>query len=145
MKLDKGTWVLVLDGEKFVLLRNEGDRGRMDLRVIDHEETVNPPTREQGTERPGRMPDAGLGRSSVEQTDWHALEKERFARDIAGRLRSWALENRFAALVVCADPTTLGAIRPEYHVEVSQRLVGELDKDLTGMPVDRIEKALQAA
>jgi protein required for attachment to host cells len=146
MKFSHGTWVLVVDGEKFLLLRNEGDRGIMDLRVIDHDEIRNPPTREQGSERPGRMPDAGApGRSAVEQTDWHALEKERFAHDMADRLRGWALDNRFDALFVCAAPRTLGAMRPEYHVEVVQRLVGELDKDLTGMPVDRIQKVLEAA
>ena len=78
MRLANGTWVLVLDGEKFLLLRNQGDADIMDLRVIDHEEVENPPTREQGTERPGRLNDPGPGRSAVEQTDWHALEKERF-------------------------------------------------------------------
>ena len=145
MKLENGTWVMVLDGKKFLLLRNQGDADIMDLRVIGHDEIANPPTRDQGTERPGRLADAGIGKSAVQQTDWHALEKERFARDVADRLRTWALDNRFDALVVVADPQSLGALRPHYHKAVAARLVAELDKDITPLPIDEIERVLAAA
>lgn len=145
MKLSHGTWVMVLDGEKYLLLRNQGDAEILDLRVVEHDEIENPPTHDQGTEKPGRMPDAGFGRSAVEQTDWHALEKANFAGDVADRLKTWALKNRFSELLVCADPKTLGTIRLKYHGEVSRRLVGEIDKDLTSLPVDQVEKVIKAA
>jgi protein required for attachment to host cells len=145
MKLTHGTWVMVLDGEKYLLLRNQGDAEIIDLRVVEHDEIENPPTHDQGTEKPGRLPDAGQGRSAVEQTDWHALEKANFAGDVADRLKNWALKNRFSELLVCADPKTLGTIRPKYHGEVSRRLVGEIDKDLTSLPVDQVEKVIKAA
>ena len=145
MRLANGTWVLILDGEKFLLLRNQGDADIMDLRVIGHQEIENPPTREQGAERPGRFNDPGPGRSAVEQTDWHALEKERFARDIAERLRGWALDDRFEALVVVAEAQALGALRPHYHKAVAERIVAEIGKDLTNLPVDGIEEILRAA
>lgn len=145
MKIPHESWVLILDGERFLLLANRGDEDIIDLRVIKAEEIENPATSEQGTERPGRFPDAGIGKSAVAQTDWHALEKERFAADIAERLKKWAMAGRYSKLVICADPKTLGRIRPEYHVEVSQRLIGEIDKDLTSMPVDQIEKILTSS
>lgn len=145
MQIDNEAWVLVADGEKFLLLRNNGDDELLDLRVVRHGEVENPPTREQGTDRPGRLDDAGgPGRSAVEETDWHRIEKERFAKDLAGRLRDWALDNRFRALVLVADPRTLGVIRPELHKSVTQRIVGESDKDLTGMTIAQIEKVLKA-
>jgi protein required for attachment to host cells len=146
MRIDNGTWVLVADGEKYLLLRNRGDAELVDLRVIRHGETENPPTHAQGTDRPGRMDDpGGPGRSAVQETDWHRLEKERFARDLAERLRLAALAGRFGSLVLVADPRTLGVLRPELHKAVTERLAGEVDKDLTGMPVPEIEKALKAA
>lgn len=145
MKLSHGTWVLILDGEKYLLLRNEGDRERLDLKVLDHAEIDNPPTHDQGTDRPGRLPDAGVGRSAVQQTDWHMLEKTSFAHDVADRLKRLALNNRFSEIVICADPKTLGTIRSAYHTEVSGRLVGELDKDLTGLPIDEMERVIAAA
>ncbi|PZQ50756.1 MAG: Host attachment protein [Rhodovulum sulfidophilum] len=146
MNIETGTWVLVADGEKYLLLRNIGDAELIDLRVMRHEEQDNPPTREQGADRPGRLGDpGGRGRSAVEETDWNRLEKERFAKDLAEQLRVWALANRFPRLVVVADPRTLGVLRPEFHKAVTERLVAEIDKDLTGAPISEIEASLKAA
>ena len=39
----------------------------------------------------------------------------------------------------------LGELRKHYHVEVQNRLAGEIAKDLTGHPIPDIEKALSAA
>lgn len=144
MKLEKDTWVLVANGEKFLLMRNNGDADVLDLRIIGHEEIDNPPTRAQGTDRPGRMPDDGHGRSAADDTDWHMLEKERFAADLAEKLRLWALTGRFPAMVLAADPRTLGILRPALHGEVRARIVAELNKDFTNLPLDEIEKHITA-
>ena len=43
-------------------------------------ERDNPPTREQGTDRPGRSSaSVGVARSAMEETDWHDIAEERFA------------------------------------------------------------------
>jgi protein required for attachment to host cells len=145
MRIGNGTWVLVADGEKYLLLSNHGDAELLDLRILRHGEADNPPTHVQGTDRPGRLDDAGgPGRSAVEDTDWHRLEKERFAKDLAERLRRWALGNQFRHLVIVADPRTLGVLRPELHKAVTERLDGEVDKDLTRMPVPEIEAVLKS-
>ena len=60
-------------------------------------------------------------------------------------LKRRALANDFESLIVVAAPKTLGELRKHYHKEVSQRLTGELSKDLTGHPIPDIEKALIAA
>lgn len=145
MRVPHDAWVVVADGGKFLVLRNEGDAEFPNFTVYRHVTQENPPTREQGTDRPGRLDDVGPGRSAVADTDWHALAKERFAKDLAERLRKWALQRRFEKLVLVAAPTTLGQLRPELHDEVKQALIGELDKDLTNHPIDAIEKALAAA
>ena len=145
MHIPNGAWVLVADGERFLPMSNHGDAELLDLRVIDHAEVENPPTHEQGTDRPGRFDDAGPGRSAVSETDWHALEKARFASEVAERLRRWALAGRFDHLVVVADPRTLGELRSGYHKTVAERTVRELDKDLTRLPIDEIERVLAAA
>jgi protein required for attachment to host cells len=145
VKIDSKAWILVADGEKYLLLCNAGGRGRPELEVIERGAQENPPTREQGTDRPGRLDDPGPGRSAIEPTDWHRLEKERFGRELAERLRLWALDGRFRSLVLVADPRTLGVLRPLLHKEVAERLAGEISKDLTGQPVHEIEAALAAA
>ena len=49
----------------------------------------------------------------------------------------------FAALVLIADPQTLGQIRPSLHKEVQSRLVCEIAKTLTKASIVDIQGALK--
>ncbi|MGS4883403.1 host attachment family protein [Roseibium sp. MB-4] len=134
-------WVVVADGEKALFLRNDGDEQHPNLSVFKKESQDNPPTREQGTDRPGRMFDGGPGhRSSVANADWHELAEEDFASDLADILYKRAHEGKFDELVLVAAPAALGQIRKALHKEVSDRVLAEVDKDLTNHPVDEIER-----
>lgn len=138
--------VLVADGRKLLLLRNAGDATHPNLEVIRKREQENPPTREQGTDQPGRaFSSNGSGRNAYEQTDFHEIEEQRFAAEVADMLKRRALANDFDKLIVVAPPSTLGELRKHYHKEVQQRIAGELAKDLTGHPIDEIERLLIAA
>lgn len=136
-------WILVGDGEKAIILRNEGDADYPNLiveRLFEHE---NPPTREQGTDKPGRYNDGpSAQRSAMENADWHAIEKTRFAKEISGRLYKLAHAGRFEKLVIVAPPHTLGDLRQNLHDEVRSRVIAEVDKTLTQHPVHEIEKVL---
>jgi protein required for attachment to host cells len=145
MRLQHGTWVIVADGEKALYLVNAGTPAEVRLELARRKEIENPPTSEQGTDKPGRFDDAGIGRSAVDDTDWHQLEKERFAEDLADELRKDALANRFSALVIIAPAKTLGTIRQALHKETQDRLVADLDKDLTNHAIADIEKILSKA
>jgi protein required for attachment to host cells len=59
-------------------------------------------------------------------------------------LRDKALANGFDALLVVAPPRTLGELRRHYRKEVQARLLGELDKDLTGHDIAGIQRILTA-
>lgn len=144
-RLLNGTWVVVADGEKALFFENEGDGQHPVLRVRREESQDNPPDREQGTDKPGRMGDGRSGTgSSAEETDFHRLEKDRFAQGLADILYKLAHKDKFQRLVIVASPQTLGAMRPHLHKEVLSRIVLEIPKSLTGMPVDQIEKNLLA-
>ena len=143
MKLPKNSLVLVADGRKMLFLRNHGDEAQMDLHLEAHQEQDNPPTREQGTDVPGRsFSSVGSRRSAMEQTDFHQIEEDRFAAEAANILRDRALNGDFKTLVVVAPPRTLGELRKHYHKEVASRIVEELHKDLTGFPINDIQAAL---
>jgi protein required for attachment to host cells len=106
-------------------------------------ETDNPKTSEQGTDSPGSRSDGpGHQKSAMEQTDWHTLEKHRFAKDVADMLYKAAHKGRYDKLVVAAPPMILGDLRKAFHKEVKSRLVAEVDKTLTGHPPIEIEKIL---
>jgi len=146
MQLPHNIVVMVADGRKMLFLRNEGDAEFPNLIVEQAVEQDNPATRDQATDSAGRASSPqGGAQSSVEPTDFHQLEEDRFAAEAADVLKKRALANKFESLIVVAPPKTLGEMRKHYHKAVSSRLVGELDKDLTGHPIAEIEKALKAA
>ncbi|MCV2869100.1 host attachment family protein [Defluviimonas sp. WL0002] len=143
--LKTGTWVLVADGQKALFLENVGDEQAMHLKVVRKEKQDNPATSEQGTDRPGRMNDGpSVHRSALSDADWHQLQKERFAQDLADLLYERAHANRFDTIVLVAAPEILGALRSNLHKAVRDRVIGEIAKTLTPQPLDEIERRLSA-
>ena len=146
IKLERGIWVLVADGEKALFLKNEGDTKYPSLTVVRELQEENPPTRLQGSDRPGRFNDGpNVHKSAVADTDWHRIAKERFAEEIAARLYKLAHHGDFKKIILVAPPVVLGEIRKQLHKEVSDRIVAEVPKTLTNHPVYEIEKLLMAA
>ena len=138
-----GAWVLIGDGKKALVLHNEGDAELLNLRRVSVRENDNPPTREQGAAAPGRSTaPAGVGASSVSQTDWHQLEEERFAASLAEDINVAAREQLFKDLIVVAPPKTLAELRREFGKDTQKRIVGELAKDYTHHTIPEIETLL---
>lgn len=142
--LTNGTWVLIADGEKALFLHNTIDAISPGLEVVRKDEQYNPSDAAQSANRPGRMRDTAAGqRSALDDTDWHRLAKERFADDLADQLYHDAHKGRFSRIVLVAPARTLGELRQKLHKEVADRVVAEIDKDLTNHPLDEVEKLLK--
>lgn len=146
LRIPNGGYVFVGDGRKALLLRNEGDAQYPNLKTEDVYENDNPPTREQGTDKPGRsFASVGGRRSAVEQADWHDISEQRFAKSLADTLERTVRERSIAALVIAAPPRMLADLRKSLHEEVRKVVIAEVDKDLVHQPVYEIEKSLTAA
>jgi protein required for attachment to host cells len=146
INLKHGIWVMVADGEKALFLKNAGDNLHPNLEVVHQMEQDNPPTREQGTDSPGRYNDGpSVHRSSVEDTDWHRIGKERFADEIAARLYKLAHRGEFDDIVLVAPPLVLGTMRKKLHKEVGDKVIAEIPKTLTNHAIFEIEALLKAA
>jgi protein required for attachment to host cells len=144
-KLAHGAWVFVGDGQKALFLINEGDEKFPNLRRLSVEVHRDPPTHEQGSDAPGRAySSVGWGRSAVEETDWHELEKERFAASIADRINKAAQSAAFKQLVIVAPPKILGDLRHEFTKETETKILAEIPKDLTHHTIAEIERLLTA-
>ena len=137
-------WVFVGDGKKALFLRNAGDEKFLDLKAERVFAEDNPPSREQGTDHPGRaFKRAGTSqRSSMEQTDWHELEKHHFAQRTAAAMEQIVRDRNVKALVIVAPPRTLADLRQAFHPDVKSRILTEINKDLTKHTVAEIEKHL---
>ena len=134
--------IFVGDGRKVLFLRNAGDEKFPKLVGESVVFDENPPTHEQGTDRPGRgFASAHASRhSAMETTDWHELEEHRFAQRVCGALERLVRERAAPALVVVAPPRTLADLRAAMHADVKAKVVLEIHKDLTKHPTGEIEK-----
>jgi protein required for attachment to host cells len=137
-------WVVVCDGRKWLILENKGNAQRPNLVTREKRTDENPPTHEQGTDRPGRArASVGGARSAVGQTDWHIQGEQEFLTALAGRLDKAVKAGDVRGIVLVAPPKALGMIRPQLSAAVAALLRGQVDKDYTGLPVDQIERRLR--
>lgn len=145
LKVHYGAWVLVGDGKKALLLHNEGDAEILNLRRLDVREQDDTPTRDQGSDAPGRAVSPGgqnARSSAMGQTDWHQLEEDRFAATLAQHLNRAAQNHEFKEVVIVAPPKALAEIRRDLSKETHAKVVAEISKDLTHHPIPEIEKLL---
>jgi protein required for attachment to host cells len=143
MAIPNGALVLVADGKKMLFLRNQGDEGIIDLRTESHNERDDRKDREIKTDAPGTQgQSAGYGRDTMEETDFHQQEEDRWVKEAAEELKRRALRNDYEALVVVAPPKALGVLRKELHKEVEKRIVATFNKEMTDRPIPDIEELL---
>ncbi len=144
--LKTGNWVLVADGKKALFLRNHLNTNDYDLRVVWHKDLDNPANREQGSSRPGRAHSVpGIRRAAVQETDWHQLSEDRFAKEVAAILNRASQDGAFDEIVLVAPPKVIGALRVELSPEATKKVVAEIPKTLTNHPIEKIESSLKAA
>lgn len=126
-KIPAGTWIVVADGAGARVFTNVGDDKTLSLRQDD---LLSQDDVEGG---PSKLP--------KEQSDAD-IDEAAFSHQLAQRINAAALKNQFQHLVLIADPHSLGRMRPLLHKETQSRLVGELAKTLTNVPLADIERAL---
>jgi protein required for attachment to host cells len=134
--------VFIGDGRKALFLRNASNERFPNLKAERVLVDENPPTHEQGSDRPGRaFKRAGTNRrAGMESTDWHELEEHRFTRGVAEAITKLVHEGKVEALIVAAPARTLATLRKAFHADVKSRIIAEIDKDLTKHPITEIEK-----
>jgi len=128
-RIPEGTVVVVADGGSARVFTNVGSGSNLQLHQQQMMEVENVDDEGPSGAVPKDMSDA-------------QLDEATFAKQLASQLNEGALNNRYAHLLLVADPTTLGRLRPLLHKETQARLLGDLAKDLTNSPLADIQRAL---
>jgi protein required for attachment to host cells len=146
IRIPHDTLIFIGDGRKALFLRNAGNEKSLNFTAEQVFVDDNPPTHEQGTDRPGRAFQRANSsrRSGVETTDWHELEEHRFAHHVAAALEKLVRDRKATRVIVAAPPKVLADLRQSFHADVKSRIIAEIDKDLTNHPVAEIERHLAA-
>ena len=133
MRIPAQAHLAIADGTRFLLMRNVGTSEEPRLELAEEPSL-------EGEEESG-----AIGHHDPKSDDYHEQDKLDHAASIAGWLHRAVLQHRIEALIVAADPNTLGEMRRHYHKETQAVLVEEIDKQLTGMPGPQILEAIEAA
>ena len=135
MKCPHKAHVALVDGNRFVVLRNTGQIFEPKLQMVAEPEleATNFSAGVRHQDKAGQM----RGETDLNELAHGAAAAEWLnAKAIAGEIDD---------LIIIADPKTLGEMRRHYHKELQRRLVGELDKAIANDPIPAIEKALANA
>ena len=127
------TWIVVADGQRATVYHNTGPgKGLEIIRGLGGHQDV-PRNNEIISDAQGRM--QGYGGSGAApmtaRTDPHELEEQRFTESLAQDVNRAALQKQFDRLILAAPPRTLGILRKSLSPHATERVIAELDKDLT--------------
>ena len=138
MILPKDVLVLVADGGRMMLLRNDGDAVKPKLAVIEHRDSPAPANRDLFADAPGRAFEShSPARSAYDNRDPHAEHERAFLASASAALESHVTKDT-PGIIIAADPVSLGQLRQHYPQDIAKLLLTEFDKDLTAMTVDDI-------
>lgn len=141
--MPKDTWVLVCDGARAQILRNDGDAARLDLHPVSVFSEPHAPARDLGSDRPGRVVQSvGSARSATEETDWHEQAEVDFLKKIAHELDAAVVSHKVQKLVVVAPPRAMGLLRTIFTDGVKAVIKGEVTKDLSKLSPHEIAEHL---
>ena len=135
MKLPHKAHVAIVDGENFTVMQNNGQPFEPRLEGASHPDlsvsNFSAGVRHQDEigQRHGRT-DLGELAHGAAAAEW---------------LNAKAISGELTDVLVIADPKTLGEMRRHYHSELEKRLVGEIDKTVTGVTTEKIEKVIAEA
>ena len=128
-KIPHNALVVVADGTGARFFRNAGHENQVSLSA-------------EGEFNPTHLLDDGPAGKRPTESSPQETDEATFAKQLAQELYRRAYRGDFAALVLIADPQTLGQIRPTLHKEVQDRLVAEIGKTFTNASVRDIQNAL---
>lgn len=128
-KVPHNALVVVADGAGAKFFRNSGQENKISLKA-------------DGELKPADLFHDGPAGHRPPESSSQEMDEATFAKQLAKELYRRAHAGDFAALVLIADPQTLGQIRPSLHKEVKDRLVAEIGKTLTNATIPDIQKAL---
>lgn len=136
------TWILLVDGAQAKVFSHTGPgSGLTPVRdLMIEQEPLK--AGEIMADRPGRsFSSASDGRSAMEySSDPVDVREARFVKSVADILEKKRQQSAFSRLIIAAAPSALGDLRGALSEQVRQTVVAEMDKDLTNLPTEQLEK-----
>jgi protein required for attachment to host cells len=148
------TWILIADGARARLLEQDSKSRHFNPTAEQEFFGSRAQSKEIGSDDRGRSfdstgrgqpGDVGGQRHGMEpRTDPQRYAEYAFARDLSDHLEKAANEHRFDRLILVAAPKALGDLRRMLPKSMREKIVAEIDKELTNVPTRDLGKHLDA-
>jgi protein required for attachment to host cells len=138
-------WVLVADAARARLFQVEQPQQTLSAALGRELIGSNLPSREIGSDRPGRTFDSGgEGRHAKEPpTDPARHAQAEFAREVVQLLDEKRESRSFERLIVVAPPQFLGDLRATMSQQLREAVSAEVAKDLSKLPLHELQDHLR--
>lgn len=138
------TWILIADGTRARVFEHHRSLRSFELVFEDDRPELRDSAGMRDSDRPGRIHESvGQVRHAMQpHTTPDERNREEFSRDLIERMRLGANEHRFSQLLLVAPPAMLGALRSHLDEGLRERVIAELDKDLTRIPAHELPEHL---
>lgn len=131
------TWILIADGTQARVLEHNGP-GKGLSAIKGMEWSIAPlQAQDINTDRQGRGPTGGAMEGKTDPSQHREAE---FVRSVAGMMDEKAKSGAYDRLVIAAAPIALGNLRKALSEHVKKTVIAELDKDLTNLPTQQLDK-----
>jgi protein required for attachment to host cells len=142
--MSETTWVLIADGSRARLLEHRRSQQSLELLFDDDRPELRDRELMRESDRPGRTHESfGPTRHGLQpHTSTDQIARERFARALVERLQLGVNERRFGQLLLVAPPAMLGELRRHLDDALRERVIAELDRDLTKISIHELPQHL---
>jgi protein required for attachment to host cells len=131
--------IVVCDAQHAHIYRNTGTAQSPALAFMMGFEQKNPPSSQQGTDKPGTAFGSALGRRShMDETDYHRQREKLFSHDIVRALSDLQTQKKLDKFILIAPPRMLALLRDNMPQSLKAITCAEIDKNLTKHPTDKI-------
>jgi len=141
--MNKNSWLIVANSSLARLFRFVTLRELEEIKVFEHPES-RLHNLDFTTDRPGRdFESMGTGRHALEPKVLPKQQEfEEFAKQLADYLEQARQHGDFDTLYIAASPMLLGMLRQALNPNTTKLIKGEIDKDITHMPIREIPSYL---
>jgi protein required for attachment to host cells len=136
----KRNWILLADGGNARIMERVAPFGK--LKEVLNLTHTHESTHQHGNDRPGRgFESASPARHAYEpRSDWHELQKEGFAKEIATLIKDAYHTKKFEELSIFSAPHMLGLLRHHLNKNaLSSKIVKEYPKDILALPLGAVQ------
>ncbi len=135
------TWIVIADGDQAKVFEHEGPgKGLRPIKELQFEQERLKAS-EIMADKPGRA-GAGTAPGSKAAMEYRSdpvhVRERRFVEKLAEVLNEKHEAGKFDRLVIAAAPTALGDIRPALSTQVRDKILAEMPKDLTNVPMPKL-------